>query len=132
LLLLLLHPFAGACTPCDLSQYGHKSIDSFCAKQPTMLLLLLLLLLPLLLLPTDACTPFDLSRYGHKSIDSFCAKLNSLSDAQLRELHAQAPLPSSSSGFPLRGCSHRCIAGNSFAAVVAKNPDNNLGWGGKW
>ncbi|WIA23787.1 hypothetical protein OEZ85_013469 [Tetradesmus obliquus] len=81
--------------------------------------------------PSDACMPFDVSRYGHKSVDQFCAKLNSLSDAQLKELHANAPLPSSNGGFPLRGCSHRCIAGSSFAAIVAKDPDNNLGWGGK-
>jgi hypothetical protein len=76
--------------------------------------------------------PFDVGRYGHSNIDSFCAKLNSLSDAELRELHAQAPLPSATGGFPLRGCTHRCIAGNSFAALVAKMPENNIGWGGKW
>jgi hypothetical protein len=80
----------------------------------------------------DSCKPFDLSRYGHSTIDSFCAKLNSLSDAQLKELHAAAPLPSETGGFPIRGCTHRCIAGSSFAALVAKMPENNLGWGGKW
>jgi hypothetical protein len=41
-------------------------------------------------------------------------------------------LPSAIRGFPLRGCTHRCIAGNSFAALVAKTPENNIGWGGKW
>ncbi|KAF6264592.1 hypothetical protein COO60DRAFT_72662 [Scenedesmus sp. NREL 46B-D3] len=81
--------------------------------------------------PTDACKPFDVAKYGHANVDSFCAKLNSLKDDELRELHAQAPLPSSTGGFPLRGCTHRCIVGSSFPALVAKMPENNLGWGGK-
>jgi hypothetical protein len=40
-------------------------------------------------------------------------------------------LPSGIRGFLLHGCTHRCIAGNSFAALVAKMPEN-IGWGGKW
>lgn len=64
-------------------------------------------------------------------MDAFCAHLNTMSDKELFALHGNAHIPQPSDGFPLRGCAVRCIAGNSFAAVVAKDPYNNLGWGGK-
>jgi hypothetical protein len=30
------------------------------------------------------------------------------------------------------GCTHRCIADNGLASLVAKMPENNIGWGGEW
>ncbi|KAF8068191.1 hypothetical protein HT031_001877 [Scenedesmus sp. PABB004] len=77
------------------------------------------------------CVPFDPTKYKHPNMDSFCDKLNSLSDKELLEMHANAPKPTATQGFPLRGCTHRCIAGSSFAALTAKDPKNNMGWGGK-
>lgn len=64
-------------------------------------------------------------------MDSYCAYLNSLSDQQLIQMHETAHIPTRKDTFPIRGCTMRCILGNSFAAVVAKQPHNNLGWGGK-
>jgi hypothetical protein len=80
-----------------------------------------------LLHPADSCKPFDPTVYQHPNVDSFCAKLNSLTDKQLLQLHAQAPPPSSTGGFPLRGCTHRCLLGNSLAVLLARQGKNNMG-----
>jgi hypothetical protein len=55
-----------------------------------------------------------------------------MSDDKLREMHGAAPLPTLTGGFPLRGCTHRCLVGNSAAAIIARQGKNNMGWGGKW
>uniref|UniRef100_A0A383W1N3 GH16 domain-containing protein n=2 Tax=Tetradesmus obliquus TaxID=3088 RepID=A0A383W1N3_TETOB len=81
--------------------------------------------------PSDSCKPFDPTAYQHPNVDSLCAKLNSMSDEQLLIMHGEAPLPSATGGFPLRGCTHRCLLGNSAAALVARQAQNNMGWAGK-
>lgn len=80
--------------------------------------------------PSDACTPFK-PHPPHATLDTVCAVLDGLTQAQLDKLYDSAPAPSSTAGFPLRGCTYGCVPGNSLASEFARMPQTNLGWSGK-
>jgi hypothetical protein len=80
-------------------------------------------------LPPDACTPYNLQ--GRKDMDQMCADMASWSDEHLEKLWNAAAVPTPTEGFPLRGCSYRCLAGSNWIAQMAQRPMINAGWSGK-
>lgn len=80
-------------------------------------------------LPPDRCTPYDLN--GRKDMDQMCADMAGWSDEHLAKLWNASAIPTAAEGFPLRGCSYRCVAGSNWLAQMAQRPMVNAGWSGK-
>ncbi|WIA28589.1 hypothetical protein OEZ86_011129 [Tetradesmus obliquus] len=79
--------------------------------------------------PSDRCTPYDLN--GRKDMDQMCADMAGWSDEHLAKLWNASAIPTAAEGFPLRGCSYRCVAGSNWLAQMAQRPMVNAGWSGK-
>jgi hypothetical protein len=57
--------------------------------------------------------------------------MSSWTDEHLDKLWNAAAIPTAGEGFPLRGCSYRCIAGSNWLGQMAQRPIINAGWSGK-
>jgi hypothetical protein len=80
--------------------------------------------------PSDNCAPYKIPA-PFKDFDDVCAHYYSLSSEALNKVFNDAPIPTASDTFPLRGCVLGCLPGFGPIAANIRSPDFNQGWSGK-